>query len=444
MDRDGLKKISRRSVLKAAGIAAAAPLLPGWRAEAQGSFNWRKYQGTTLRILVDRVTPCELLAERIPQFEAKTGIKMKVELYPEELFRQKTVVEMTSGTSDLDLFVTLIGNEGVKFYKSGWYEPVKRYVDDKALTDPAWDPADILPGAWETAKVDTALVSVPIEVDCHMLISNKLLVERAGIAPPKTMAELEAAAKKITKKDAGIYGVALRGRRATSAGVFANVLYSMGGTWLDKQGNPALNTPEAVAAFELWGRLLREYGPPGAVNHHFTEVNSLLMAGKVGLTIEASIFASLYEDPEKSKIAGQVGYHLIPAGPGGSRPVIAGWGVAMYAKSTKKEAAWAFMQWASGKDVLMDIAIAGQGSPRTSVWNSAKYKSATRVPRDWQETLVQSLKVGNPFLVPPVIPIGQVRDIVGDVIHASLTGGNVKEAANKANELFKKALEEAG
>ena len=60
--------------------------------------------------------------QRIPEFEAKTGIKVKAEFYPEELFRQKTVVEMTSGASDLDLFMTLIGNEGVKFYKSGWYE----------------------------------------------------------------------------------------------------------------------------------------------------------------------------------------------------------------------------------------------------------------------------------------------------------------------------------
>jgi len=437
--------VSRRTVLKAAaGLAAVGPLGSlATKVQAQGSFNWRKYAGTTLRILVNRVTPCELVGQRIPEFEAKTGIKVKAEFYPEELFRQKTVVEMTSGASDLDLFMTLIGNEGVKFYKSGWYEPIKRFVEDRTLADPAWDPGDITQGAWESQKVSDTLVSVPIEVGIHCMMSNKKLVEQAGIAPPKTLAELEAAAKKVTRKDAGIYGVALRGRRATSAGIYSNFLHNMGGEWLDKQGNPTINTPEAIAAFELYGRLIREYGSPGAVNHHFTEVNSLFMAGKVGFTIEGSVFATLYEDPEKSKVAGQVGYHMTPAGPGGNHPVVNGWGVAMYSRSTKKEAAWYFMQWASSKETLLELAVAGQGSPRASIWNHPRFKSATKAPKDWQETLLQSIKVGNPLFAPPVIPIAQVRDIIGDVIHVAIAGGNVKEAANKANDLMKKALAEA-
>ncbi|MBI2563261.1 MAG: sugar ABC transporter substrate-binding protein, partial [candidate division NC10 bacterium] len=88
--------VSRRAVLKAAaGLAAAGPLGSlATKVQDQGSFNWKKYAGTTLRIIVNRVTPCELVGQRIPEFEAKTGIKVKAEFYPEELFRQKTVVEM--------------------------------------------------------------------------------------------------------------------------------------------------------------------------------------------------------------------------------------------------------------------------------------------------------------------------------------------------------------
>jgi multiple sugar transport system substrate-binding protein len=433
-------------VLKAiAGLTAGAPLaVSATRAGAQGSFDWKKYSGTTLRLMVNRVTPCELLAQRIPEFEARTGIKIKAEIYPEEQFRQKTVVEMTSGMTDLDMFMTLIANEGAKFYKSGWYEPIKRFMDDRSLTDPAWDPQDIGEGAWKSQSVAGTIVSVPIEVGIHCLMTNKKLLEQAGVAPPKTLEELEVVARKVTKKDAGIYGIALRGRRSASLGPFANFLFNMGGRWLDPQGNPVIDTPEAITAFEMYGRLLREYGPPGAVNHHFTEVNTLFMSGKVGMIVEGSVFVTYYEDPEKSKVAGQVGYHVIPSGPAGTHPILNGWGVAMYPRTPKKEAAWHFMQWASSKEVLLELAIAGQGSPRESVWNHPRFKSSTRSPKDWQETLLKTVPIGNPDAVPPVMSQAQFRDVVGDIIHVAMAGGNVKDAAIKGNDLLKKILAEGG
>ena len=72
---------------------------------------------------------------------------------PEEQFRQRIVVEMTAGNSDIDAFMTLIGNEGTKFLKAGWYEPVKPYLDNPALTAPDFNPADIGQGAWESQTV---------------------------------------------------------------------------------------------------------------------------------------------------------------------------------------------------------------------------------------------------------------------------------------------------
>ena len=41
-------------------------------------------------------------------------------------------------------------------------------------------------------------------------------------------------------------------------------------------------------------------------------------AGQAGMIADADFFAATYEDPKKSKIAGKVGYALLPAGPGGS------------------------------------------------------------------------------------------------------------------------------
>jgi multiple sugar transport system substrate-binding protein len=433
--------VRRRGVLAGAGALAALPSV-AVPARAQAAFDWKKHSGTTIRVLANRIPPGDLLLKQIPEFEAKTGIKVNVQSLPEEQFRQRIVVEMTAGNSDIDAFMTLIGNEGTKFLKAGWYEPVKKYLDNPALTAPDFNAADIGQGAWESQTVFGTLIATPIEVGGHCLMVNKTLLQQAGVAAPRTLDEMEAAAKKLTDKSKEIYGVSLRGRRGQAVGIFSNFLHNMGGAWLDKDENPTINTPEAIAAFELYGRLLREYGPPGSANHTFTEVNALLMAGKAALVVEGTVFAGFYEDASKSRVAGQIGYVPMPTGPGGDHPVVNGWGVAMYSGSKKKEAAWYFMQWSSSKETLLGLAMGGQGSPRASVWNDPQFKSASNSPPDWRETLLHTVKVGTPLFAPPVIPVLEVRDYIGDVIVESINGGNVKAAANRANDQFKKALAE--
>jgi multiple sugar transport system substrate-binding protein len=324
MDTATASRISRRAFLAATAGAVTLGGLPA-EVRAQGAFNWKRHAGTTLRLVANRVPPGELLLKRLPEFEALTGIKVTAEVLPEEQFFQKIVVELTSGASSIDLFMTLIGQDGAKYLKAGWYEPLKRFVDDPTLTDPNWNPGDITKAAWESQTVFGTLIGVPIEVGTHGLMSNKPLLQQAGVESPKTMSDLETAARKLTRREAGVFGIAMRGKRGGAVGIFSNFLHSLGGQWLDRGGDPALTSPEAIAAFELYGRLLRESGPPGSANNHFTEVNSLFMTGRAALIVEASVFATFYEDPSKSRVTGQVGYHPIPAGPGGSRPVVNGW-----------------------------------------------------------------------------------------------------------------------
>ncbi len=432
--------ITRRAML--AGIGASAAIASGaGTSHAQASFDWRRHSGTTLKMLANRIAPGDLLVKQLPSFEAKTGIKVTVQSLPEEQFRQRQIVEMTAGNSDIDVFMTLIGNEGVKFVTSGWYEPIKPFLEDPSQTSPDYDAGDIGKGAWDSQTILGKLIAVPIEVGGHCMMINKTLFEAAGVASPKTLDEMEQAAKRLTDKGKDIAGISLRGRRGQAVGIYSNFLHNMGGNWLSATGEPMINTPEAIAAFEMYGRLLRLYGPPGSTNHGFSEVNGLLMAGKAAIVIEGTVFAGIYENPATSRVAGQIGYRPLPVGPGGDRPNVNGWGIAMYSGSKKKSAAWTFMQWASGKEALLGLAMGGQGSPRASVWNDPSFKAASNSPQDWQETLQHTVKVGTPFFAPPVIPVLEARDIIGDVIVESITGGNVRNAAIKANDLFKKALE---
>ena len=66
---------------------------------------------------------------------------------------------------------------------------------------------------------------------------------------------------------AGSWSVAIRRRRppqwvhAAAVYTLAPFIFNFGGQWLDKDNQPLLSSPPAVKGLEMYGRMLREYGP---------------------------------------------------------------------------------------------------------------------------------------------------------------------------------------
>ena len=48
------------------------------------------------------------------------------EVLPEDQFRQKTTVEFAAGTSDVDVFLSMVQQEGIKYESAGWYEDIEK------------------------------------------------------------------------------------------------------------------------------------------------------------------------------------------------------------------------------------------------------------------------------------------------------------------------------
>ena len=91
----------------------------------------------------------------------------------------------------------------------------------------------------------------------------------------------------------------------------------MGGDYLTKDGKSAINSPAWVKSLEWYAGMLRRYAPPGVVNFNWYECSSAFMQGQVGIYYDGVNFAGQFEDNEKSKIAGKVGYTVLPGGPAG-------------------------------------------------------------------------------------------------------------------------------
>jgi multiple sugar transport system substrate-binding protein len=237
-----------------------------------------------------------------------------------------------------------------------------------------------------------------------------------------------------------MYGIVARGLKNANATALACILYAIGANYLTPDGKSALNTPEWVKSVDYYAGLLRRFAPPGVVNFNWYECSSAFMQGNVGMYFDGINFANQFEDKEKSKIAGKVGYAVLPAGPAGQIAPTYTNGMAVTAHSRNKEAAYMFIQWSTNKQNALRELLAGVGVGRASTWTLPEVKAKPRMPADWYTTYSESLKIGRPGL-PEIVDVTQYRDIIGVVIQKAIEGGNVADLMVQANKEFQELLD---
>lgn len=420
-----------------AGCAApvAAPSAPAGGEAAAPAEGEMPHAGTTLR-LVGANHPWQVaITPLLADFEAATGIKVNFEAYGEDQLNQKLTTEFTAGGSDIDVFMQRPLQEARVMLMNGWYEDLANCV-----ADPDFDFADFAEGAVGTTTVNGVLTGVPIVTEQEVLYYRKDLLEAAGIAVPTTLDELKAAAEALTDKDNEMYGFVARGQRSPLVTQFSSFLYSSGGDWFDENRQATINTPEALAAIDLYGTLLREYGPPGVLNMSWPQAVAIFAQGNAALYTDASSIYANMLDPEKSAVADKTGVAKFPAGPAGSIMYnVTSWGLAIHSGSQNKEAACEFIKWATSKEIVAKTQ--GEGTvpgARKSVW--ADPAGTASFPADWVEAVAASAD-GRGYDRPLVTAVTEARDIIGGAVVVSIEGGDFTTAANDANAQFQTLLD---
>ena len=416
-------------------------------ASEAGQFNWEQFKGTQLRVMLNK-HPWQIAIEpHLKDFEALTGMKLVVEVYPEDQFRAKTAVELASGSGSIDVFMTMPAQEGLKYLRAGWYQPVDEYLKDASATAPEYNWNDFLEVGRSGMTVDGRIIGPPIQLETNQLMYRKDVFQKYNVKVPTTLDELEAAAKALNGKpmaDDGQpgFGFVARGKRAAATSIFSGYLHAMGAIWMTPSREPAFNSEDGIKAFELYGRLLKQYGPPGSENNHWYEASAIMGQGKAAMYTEFDSISAFVEDPEKSKVKGKMGYVMFPKGPGGKPGTMATvWGLGIPKNSKNPKAGWLFLQWATSKETVLAIQSerAVQGG-RDSVWKDAKAKA--KMNPELAEALNQGLRVGNSNWNPPVVAVPEVRDAIGAAIVTSIQGGDVKAAVNKAAADTKRIMAE--
>jgi multiple sugar transport system substrate-binding protein len=437
------KQFSRRSVVAGggSGLALAALGGAGFASSARAAgFDWKQHAGTTLRVVTLKFPLSEIQQARLADFEQLTGMKVQWEMLPEDMWRQKVKVEHLGGSTDLDVFLSYYGQEGQQFLASGWYTDTAPMMRNPALTNPdfAWD--DFIPAVRDGATVDAKIPIIPDRAGAlPILYYRRDLFQQFKLERPKTWQDVWNAAKTIyegTNKQ--VFGMVLRGKGAAATSMFAPLLYDFGGKWSDpKSGDIAFNTPEALAAFEWWGNILRDYGPPGSVNNHWAEVTGIFSQGRAAMLYDDITFITVFGDPSKSTVVGKVGYAPTPTGPGSaawrslppSAPNVNGLAISGLGK--QKEAAWLLVQYLSDKITSKRYMLQGGLAPRQSAWVDPDVVKA--LDPEFLETGRISTEINYPGASPlSIANVSKARDIIGEAIVTAIQGGNTKAALNAA------------
>ncbi len=279
-------------------------------------------------------------------------IKVEWVTLEENELRQRVTTDIATKGGQFD--VLTIGTYEVPIWgKQGWLVSLNDLPAD-------YDADDLLPAIRGGLTVDGNLYASPFYGESSMVMYRTDLMEKAGLKMPEapTWADIKAAAAGMTDKDAGIYGICLRGK----AGWGENMAFltamsnSFGAKWFDMDWKPQFDGQPWKDTLTFYLDLMTNYGPPGASNNGFNENLALFQQGKCGMWIDATVAASFVTGKD-STVADKVGFALAPDNGLGKRGNwLWAWSLAIPAGTQKADAAKTFVNWATNKDYLALVA----------------------------------------------------------------------------------------
>jgi multiple sugar transport system substrate-binding protein len=437
--------MTRRQALQAGAAALAAPALVE-RANAQSGFDWRRFRGERIEATVQLSPRGQFLQKNNAEFEELTGIKVGLEVVPEQQHRQKIIVEYASGRPSFDVTEISLHVNKRQVGKARWNTDIKALIADSTLTSPDFDFADYGQGMVTYAtQADGRLDSCPAGADYFILYYNKELFAAKQVEIPKTWDEMAEAAKRLADPSKQIHGHVGRGVKNANVVLWSSYLLGTAQRdMIDANRQLITDTPDAIWAGETYRKFIRDLSPPGSIGFNWNECQTTFMQGRAAMWVDGIGFAAPLEDKTRSRIAGKVGYAVVPKGPGPNHHcALFGAGYAIPEASRKKGPAWFYIQWALGKANQLKWLTSGAGVPaRSSPFRNEEAIAGSHFPREFFQTLEASAKIARAGL-PEIVPVTQFRDVIGSALTNTLGGADVAAELKRATAEFRPILEQS-
>ena len=386
--------------------------------------------------------------------EQNPDISLKWVTLEENILRQRVTTDVATKGGQYD--VMTIGTYEVPIWgKQNWLTELDNLGEN-------YDVDDLLPAIRSGLTIDNKLYAAPFYGESSMVMYRPDLMEKAGLEMPNapTWSFIQKAAKAMTNKDEGVYGLCLRGKAGWGENValITSMANSFGARWFDENWKPQFNTPEWKATLQYYVDVMKESGPAGSSANGFNENLALFQTGKCGIWIDATVAGAFVTNKKDSEVADKVGFALAPDNGLGKRGNwLWSWTLAIPSSSKKSDAAMKFISWATSKEYSQLVAD-NKGwakvppGTRASLYENEQYMNAAPFAQITLDS-INSADPKNPTVKPvpyvgiQFVAIPEFQGIgtaVGQQFSAALTGQmTVEQALNTSQRLVERTMRKA-
>ena len=257
-------------------------------------------------------------------FTAQTGIK--VTIGKATLTDFETALSAAASAHQLPDVVLDDASQMGNFVSQGIVLPIDKrtFTGADQLTAQAWASATDLKGQ---------TYAVPFSAQANVLLIRKDWLDKLGLQPPKTWADLAAVAQAFTTKDPDgdgkndTYGLAVPGStaRGYTSWFWSSFLYSAGGDYLKQNGGKftaTLNSPQAVSSAQfLEDQVCKNKDvQPSALGDDTTATNKAFQTGVAGMYLTGPY---AYATMDATAVKGKYIVVAPPTGPDGTAGTLA-------------------------------------------------------------------------------------------------------------------------
>lgn len=400
----------------------------------------------------DMITMKELSSDFTAQ---NPDIKLKWVTLEENILRQRVTTDVATKGGQYD--VMTIGTYEVPIWgNQGWLTELNKL-------GASYDVDDLLPAIRGGLTINDKLYAAPFYGESSMVMYRTDLIEKAGLKMPKkpTWSFISKAAKAMTDKEAGIYGICLRGKAGWGENIalITAMSNSFGARWFDENWDAQFDTKEWHDTLQYYVDIMKQSGPPGSSANGFNENLALFQTGKCGMWIDATVAGAFVTNKKNSAVADKVGFALAPDNGLGKRGNwLWAWTLAIPASSEKADAAQKFISWATSKEYSALVAkekgwAKVPPGTRTSLYSNPEYMKAAPFAQITIDSILSADPV-NPTVKPvPYVGVQFVAipefqglgTAVGQQFAAALTGTKtVKQALKSSQRLVERTMKKAG
>ncbi|WP_426226911.1 ABC transporter substrate-binding protein [Pseudarthrobacter sp. DSP2-3-2b1] len=311
-----------------------------------------------------------------------------------------------------------------EFAAKGWLQPLK---DKMAI-----DTSKMLEAPVEAASYKGTLYAAPKDSDGGILYYRKDLVP----TPPKTWDEMMGMCSIAKANNIGCYSGQYKQYEGLTVNA-AEAINSAGGSVLDKDGKPSLNTPEAKAGLE---NLVKAYAdgniPQEAITFQEEESRRAFQSGNLLFHRNWPYIYSLITTEGSSAVKDKFGMAVLPGvdGPGASS--LGGHSAAISVYSKNKATALDFLKFITEEEQQKFFANQASLAPvLAALYDDTEL--TTKLP--YLTVLKESLSNAVPRPVTPFYPA--VTKAVQENAYAALKG---EKSAEQALADMQKSIESAG